>query len=90
MEEAENDDVHGLPGLDLPPEIVLHIFGLMDPATVVLAERICRTWHDFAGSEEVWKVTKGGTNFSSQTNMINRQCIRGTLAGSYRNRLQLK
>jgi len=66
MEEAENDD--GVPGLDLPPEIVLHIFGLMDPATVVLAERICRTWHDVARSEDVWKVTKEGT--TSSTNMI--------------------
>lgn len=42
--------------LDLPPEVVSHIFAFAQPASLFSAERVCHSWREIASSEYAWKV----------------------------------
>ena len=42
--------------LDLPNEVLVHIFSFTTPSALLACERVCHYFHDSASSEHAWKV----------------------------------
>jgi len=49
--------------LDLPNEVLVHIFSFTTPSTLLSCERVCNSFHDSASSEHVWKVRSSFLTF---------------------------
>eukprot|EP00850_Spirogloea_muscicola_P011930 SM000076S21751 [mRNA] locus=s76:61850:63844:- [translate_table: standard] len=55
---AAGCDIEGDPGpsvVELPSDVVLHVFRLLDAPALSCATAVCRSWRGLASSEELWQ-----------------------------------